>query len=144
MNTLMMSRVTLGAVLIVTLVSCSVRSQEIVSVTAANVDSLAQSDSTIVLLDVRTRGEFDGELGHLKGAVLIPIQELSDRLSELQQFKPRTIIAYCHSGRRSATATSLLVSKGFHALNMEGGMLKWGAERRPVVYEHPTQTPRQN
>lgn len=83
-----------------------------------------QNDTNIVVLDVRTPDEFDSETGHLKNAILIPVQELESRLKELGQYKDKTIIAVCRSGNRSARATALLNQKGFTAFNLEGGMLK--------------------
>jgi rhodanese-related sulfurtransferase len=96
-------------------------------------DSLIQEDSTVVLLDVRTEGEFSGPLGHLRGAILIPVQELEERVGELEQFRGRTIIAYCRTGNRSGFATTFLRERGFTAWNMAGGMVRWNAERRTVA-----------
>jgi len=96
---------------------------------------MIQQDTTIVLLDVRTPGEYASETGHLKGALLIPVQELPQRIGELDRYKGKTIIAYCRSGRRSLQATNLLNSRGFTTINMEGGMLRWNEEKLPVVKE---------
>ncbi|MCC6397873.1 MAG: rhodanese-like domain-containing protein [Bacteroidetes bacterium] len=104
------------------------------TITPSEVDSLQNRDTTHVLLDVRTREEFDGPLGHLEGALLIPVQELEIRIDELSPFKNKTIVAICRSGVRSAHATALLNAKGFHALNMTGGMVRWNAEGRPVIH----------
>ncbi len=93
----------------------------------------AQHDSSILLLDVRTPGEYNNELGHVAGTILIPVQELERRLAELEAFKGRTIIAICRSGNRSGTAAGLLARHGFAALNMEGGMIRWNEEGLPVV-----------
>ena len=93
------------------------------------------ADTSIVLLDVRTLHEWSGTSGHLKGALLIPLQELEERMKELEHFKEKTIVAYCRSGNRSGTATRVLTANGFKALNMVGGMLKWNEEQLPVVRE---------
>ncbi|MFQ5798735.1 MAG: rhodanese-like domain-containing protein [Bacteroidota bacterium] len=96
---------------------------------------IIRKDTSIVLLDVRTMPEFLGELGHLQGAYLIPIQELEERVGELEAYKDKTIIVYCRSGRRSSWASTILNTRGFKVLNIEGGMLKWNAEKLPVVKE---------
>jgi phage shock protein E len=70
------------------------------------------------LLDVRTPAEFAG--GHLKGAVNIPVQELAGRLGELD--KSETVLVYCASGGRSASAARLLGSAGFGKVHDLGGM----------------------
>lgn len=80
-----------------------------------------------IILDVRTPQEYVGPLGHVEGSILIPLQELEMRLEELNQYKSEEIIVICRSGNRSGKATALLRNKGFNALNMLGGMLKWTA-----------------
>ncbi|MBM2840696.1 MAG: rhodanese-related sulfurtransferase [Bacteroidetes bacterium] len=92
-----------------------------------------QRDSTVLLLDVRTPEEYNNELGHVANAILIPVQELEQRVSELEQYKGKTIIAICRSGNRSGKAADLLARKGFTALNMEGGMIRWNDEHLPVA-----------
>ena len=105
-------------------------------ITPAQVDSLISVDSTYVLLDVRTAPEFVGSTGHLKGAVLIPVQELESRMNELEPYRGRTIVVYCRVGARSRHATQILRDWGFTAFNMTGGMLQWNAEKRPAVGEN--------
>jgi len=105
------------------------------NVIPAEVEKLMAEDSNVVLLDVRTKAEFESETGHLKGATLIPVQELEERVGELDRYKDKTIIAYCRSGQRSSFAASILQSRGFKVVNMTGGMLRWNAERRPVQRE---------
>lgn len=96
---------------------------------------LMRGDSPVVLLDVRTEREHRSESGHLEQSLLIPVQELERRLDELTPFKSKTIIAYCRSGNRSGVAAAILTKNGFTALNMEGGILKWNAEKLPVIRE---------
>lgn len=92
----------------------------------------AQNDSGVLLLDVRTPEEFNNELGHVANSILIPVQELENRVGELEQYRGRTIIAICRSGNRSGTAATMLVRRGFIAFNMEGGMIRWNEEKLPV------------
>lgn len=85
-----------------------------------------QKHPGVVLLDVRTTGEFDGETdnyGTLKNAINIPIQELPGRIAELADFKDKEIIVYCSHSRRSPRASYFLTQNGFkNVVNMEGGM----------------------
>lgn len=76
---------------------------------------LQQSD--IMLLDVRTPAEFAG--GHIDGFVNIPVDELRDRLDELDKSKPVYVI--CQSGLRSYIACRILAGYGFTAYNFCGG-----------------------
>ncbi len=94
-----------------------------------------EADSNVILLDVRTPGEFNGESGHLANTLLIPVQELEQRVDELSRYKGKTIIAYCRTGNRSGTAAAILTKNGFKAKNMEGGIVKWNELKLPVVHE---------
>lgn len=105
------------------------------TVTVQEAHALMQSDTTLLLLDVRTPQEWSGSSGHLEGAILIPIQELEERLKELDPHKEKTVIAYCRSGNRSGTAARMLKEHGFKVFNMLGGMIEWNAGRLPVVRE---------
>jgi rhodanese-related sulfurtransferase len=80
-----------------------------------------------VLLDVRTKAEYEGkanpDFGTLKGAINIPIQELPQRIAELETFKGKEILVYCSHSHRSPQASYLLTLQGFAmVVNMAGGM----------------------
>lgn len=70
-----------------------------------------------ILLDVRTQAEFDR--GHIPGAAHIPIDELRNRLGELD--RNRWIIAYCQVGMRGYLATRVLLQSGYNVANLSGG-----------------------
>ena len=70
-----------------------------------------------LLLDVRTEGEYQN--GHIPGAVNIPLDELRERLSELDQEK--TLYVNCQSGLRSYLACRILSQNGFSCKNLAGG-----------------------
>ena len=89
--------------------------------------SFIASHPTVVLLDVRTRAEFEGkaepDFGGLKNAINIPIQEFDRRIQELAAFKEKEIIVFCSHSRRSPQASYLLTQNGFSKVfNMAGGM----------------------
>ena len=85
----------------------------------------------VQVVDVREKGEFNGALGHVPGAVLMPLGTLNERAGELAHDKP--IVTVCRSGARSAQATVLLGKAGFSQVaNLSGGMLRWRAQRLPV------------
>ncbi|HEY6078582.1 MAG TPA: rhodanese-like domain-containing protein [Polyangiaceae bacterium] len=76
------------------------------------------------LLDVRTSAELTGELGHLLGAQLIPLDELRARAAEVAKDKP--VVAVCQTGKRAAMATAILSNAGVaQVANLAGGMVKW-------------------
>ena len=85
----------------------------------------------VEIVDVREPDEFDGALGHIPGAKLVPLGTLVERIGELSRDKP--IVMVCRSGARSAQATVLLRNKGIaRVANLAGGMLRWRSQRHPV------------
>jgi sulfur dioxygenase len=92
---------------------------------------LEEHQGRVQILDVREAEEFTGPLGHIEGAVLIPLGELAVRVEELAKDQP--IVAVCRAGSRSAQATTILQQAGFaNIANLNGGMLRWRAEGYPV------------
>ncbi|MFG1204606.1 metalloregulator ArsR/SmtB family transcription factor [Xanthobacter aminoxidans] len=85
----------------------------------------------VTVIDVRPREEFD--LGHVPGAVSIPLEELDARLEELDP--AAEIIAYCRGAYclLAVEAVVRLRAKGFSARRMEDGMPEWRAAGLPVV-----------
>jgi sulfur dioxygenase len=85
----------------------------------------------VQIVDVREPDEFDGPLGHVPGARLIPLGALTARAAELSTAQPTVVV--CRSGARSAQATALLGKCGFEKVaNLSGGMLRWRAQRFAV------------
>ena len=85
----------------------------------------------VQIVDVREPEEFNGPLGHISGAKLLPLGSLNDELPGLKKEEP--IVTVCRSGARSAQATVILGKAGFGKVaNLSGGMLRWRAQRFPV------------
>ncbi|SKA15719.1 Glyoxylase, beta-lactamase superfamily II [Enhydrobacter aerosaccus] len=92
---------------------------------------LEENLGKVCVLDVREPDEFTGPLGHIRGAMLVPLGELAQRAAELPRDKP--IVAVCRAGSRSAHATAILQKAGFSDVaNLPGGMLRWRGEGRSV------------
>jgi len=85
-------------------------------VNPADLEAMLSKENT-VLLDVRTREEFDK--GYIEGAVLLPVDELRQRYKELDPAK--THILYCGIGYRAYLACLFLNSHGFITYNLSGG-----------------------
>lgn len=84
------------------------------------------------VLDVRTQLEFDN--GHLEGATLVPVQVLAQRIGELDAYKDKPVLVYCHTGNRSTVAAKMLIDNGFqHVINMRHGISEWVRDGLPVV-----------
>lgn len=88
------------------------------------------NDPDHILIDVRTPEEFVS--GHIPGAINISLQTLPDQLSEIPD--DQTIIVYCRSGNRSATATQILTDAGFSPVYDLGGIQDWVSAGFPVEY----------
>ncbi|HEX4746526.1 MAG TPA: rhodanese-like domain-containing protein [Gaiellaceae bacterium] len=107
-------------------------------VTFEEVRGLLDSDE-VVLLDVRTTQEFEGlagahcdpRQGHIPGAVNLPLERLlqsrsADEVRAAVGLPPGAqIVAYCHSGNRSAFAAQVLEGAGYRARNYIGSWHEW-------------------
>jgi thiosulfate/3-mercaptopyruvate sulfurtransferase len=94
------------------------------------------------VIDVRTPGEFDGvrgahcdpRHGHIPGAVNLPLERLLE-CHDVEQLRAAVglaegteIVAYCHSGSRSAFAVQVLREAGYDARNYVGSWHEWSRE----------------
>lgn len=95
-------------------------------ITAEAGKTLLAKTPEAILLDVRTAAE-NKEL-RIPGSVLIPVEELPNRLSELPKDPAKPIVIYCRSGNRSAIAADILVKAGFPAVYDMGGIINWPYE----------------
>ncbi len=86
-----------------------------------------------LLLDVREPEEFVGDLGHIEGALLVPLDALERRLPKLAGYVDRDVVVVCRAGARSASAGAILRRAGFaRVYNLAGGMLAWIAAGFPA------------
>lgn len=84
-----------------------------------------------LVLDVREESEF--KMGHIRGAKLIPLIKLKDRIGELERYREQPIVIVCRSGNRSATASALLGNREFgQTYSLTGGMMAWQKSDLPV------------
>lgn len=99
----------------------------------------AEAASTL-LIDVRSKIEHDN--GHIPGSLSIPVDELRDRLHELDTDK--RILVYCQVGLRGYTASQILQQHGYDVANLSGGYKTWRqAQFRPAslpLYNHTDHT----
>jgi rhodanese-related sulfurtransferase len=101
--------------------------------TAQEVNVRLSTGQAPLLLDVRELDEFNGELGHIPGSLLLPLKELPARINEIDTHKDKDVILICRAGVRSTTAAAILTGLGFeHVSNLKGGMLDWNDQHLPV------------
>lgn len=95
-------------------------------------EALKTPDNNIVLLDVRSKEEYDN--GHVSGAINISHNVVEENLKQLTQYKSSTVVVYCRSGRRAGVAEDILSSNGFKNLrHLTGDMNGWLEAKLPVV-----------
>ena len=102
------------------------------SVPQASAETLAPrlARSEVVVIDVRGRSEWD--VGHIAGAVHIPLGAVPERLAEIP--RDRTVVMQCETGSRSAIAASVLRVNGFQRVeNLTGGFAAWQEAGLPAT-----------
>lgn len=100
---------------------------DVVDITVEDLKKKLDGKEDFVFIDVRE--EFEYEIAKIEGAKLIPLGQIESRISELEEFKGKEIVAHCHHGGRSRKALELLSSKGFSNLkNVAGGIHEWAAQ----------------
>lgn len=86
-----------------------------------------------LIIDVRTKEEFHGNLGHVKDSKLIPLDLLEQKIKSQNKYKNLDIYVICRSGNRSYTASKILMKAGFKKIfNVKGGMIAWNDAGYPV------------
>ena len=96
------------------------------NITAQEAKEIMDRESGYVILDVRTREEYDH--GHIPGAIVISHEEVAHKAEETLTDKDQLILVYCRSGRRSKIAAEALVELGYTNILEFGGILDWPYE----------------
>ena len=131
---------------------CRARDRPGAGMTDIDVAELSSRLGEVTVLDVRTLEEYDGTLGnacdprqgHIPGAVHFRVEELvsarpTTRCSErLGLADGAEVVAYCHSGSRSATAVQILRALGYDARNYSGSWHEWSRTDLPLENSEST------
>lgn len=103
-----------------------------IEVSVTDASGLLRAAPAPLLLDCRTPEEH--ATARIAGAMLVPVQELPERLAELEAFRRATIVVHCHHGMRSLRVARWLRDQGFsRAVSMRGGIEAWSMEIDPAV-----------
>ena len=103
-------------------------------------------DASLTIVDVRTPREYDGSAGsacdprqgHLPGARLLELSALLEcgSVEEIRELvglpEQSEVVAYCHSGSRSALAAQILTAAGYDARNYRGSWHEWARTDLPI------------
>ncbi len=84
-----------------------------------------------VLIDLRDAADY--KAGHITGAISMAYSALAHQLHELEKYRNKTLILVDKMGQHSGEAGQLLLSKGFSAVRLSGGMSEWMAQSLPLV-----------
>lgn len=107
-----------------------VQARAVQNVTIQEARSLIESEASVIVLDVREAGEYQG--GHVAKSLLRPVGQVANWSKTLD--KDARYLLVCRSGHRSSLAAVKLVDYGFTDVSsMTGGMLAWSAAGYPVV-----------
>lgn len=88
-------------------------------------------DEGAQLVDVRVDHEW--EAGRIAGAIHVPLQQLPERLGDID--KDRPVVLYCRGGNRSSMATAALADAGYDAVKLREGIVGWEEEDLPLEPE---------
>ncbi|MEW5007922.1 sulfurtransferase [Cycloclasticus sp. 46_83_sub15_T18] len=92
--------------------------------------ALINRDDTVVI-DTRNKNEFDK--GHLSGAILIPLPEITEHPDKLKKYDGQSLLFYCQTGSRSNEAGQLLSKQGFdNIFTLDGGIQAWQEANLPL------------
>jgi len=99
-------------------------------ISAHEVTRLLNSDSGI-LLDIRESKEFSA--GHIAGAINIPMARFSERLSELEKYRDKTIVIADKMGQHAGQVGKQLKQANYTARRLQGGVNEWSNQNLPLV-----------
>lgn len=112
------------------LISCTPKGEKSIttyrSITMDEASRIFQTEGSYIILDVRRPDEFSQ--GHIRNAINIPNEEISDKRPALLDDTQKTIYVYCRSGRRSREASQKLVNLGYVNIIECGGILDFNGE----------------
>lgn len=100
-------------------------SSKTMDITVGELKEKMKTDTSLVVLDVRTPEELKGPLGQIDGAVNIPVDQLEERIADVEKFKGKDIAVICRSGHRSKRAQGILEKHGIKSVNVLGGMTEY-------------------
>jgi rhodanese-related sulfurtransferase len=104
---------------------------EVPQISADEVKKSIDEKSDVVLLDVRTTGEF--EKGSIAQSINLPVDEIDKKIETVVSDKSKTIYVFCLSGSRSVYAVDTMIKKGYtHVFSITQGMLRWRGSGYPV------------
>ena len=101
-------------------------------ITADEVYKAISDKTNIIILDVRTPGEYSK--GKIEGSINMPVDTISNEVITTFPDKSKTIYVYCLSGSRSNVAVDTMKQLGYtNVFSMTSGLLMWRSKKYPLV-----------
>ncbi|MBM4051302.1 MAG: rhodanese [Planctomycetes bacterium] len=101
-------------------------------VTPRQVRQARTAGEPMILIDCRTPLEY--ETARIEGALLVPLQEFSERIASLREHEDQRVVVFCHHGARGLQFTAALRHEGFSDVHsMAGGIHLWSLDIDPSV-----------
>jgi adenylyltransferase/sulfurtransferase len=98
-----------------------------IEITVQDVKARLDQKQDMLLLDCREQVEFD--TARIESGVLIPMNEIPERVTEIEAYREKPIVVFCHGGVRSLRVTQFLREQGFgQCQSMAGGIHAWSVE----------------
>ncbi len=113
------------------------REQALEIIDAATLAAWLASRDDVCVIDVRNPDEFVGPLGHIAGALNLPLPALPARRADIDALGERTLVMVCLTDKRSGQACRDLIAAGVtRVVLLGGGMRGWHAAGLPVLEAH--------
>ncbi len=117
------------------------RTEPLAWIEAGELKALLDASEPPLVVDVRSRAEFEGELGHIDPALNLPIEDLPKHVAVLDDARRRRVALVCHTDKRSAKGAEILRAAGFaDVVVLRGGMAQWRAAGHAVAQARPAQS----
>lgn len=117
-----MKKILMSILLALGLVGCS-SGGDYNHISQSEAKEMMDNTKDYAIVDVRTKEEY--EEGHIKNAINIPNETISDNVSDVLKDKTQVILVYCRSGNRSKQASSKLAKLGYTNIYEFGGINTW-------------------
>jgi phage shock protein E len=122
-------RIAAASLLVLAVAASLCLAGEAKNISSTQAQALLARDKKVLLLDVRTPEEY--RQARLRGAVLIPLGELAQRMKEIPRDRP--LLVYCSVGARSVSAAGLLATRGYREVyQMLDGLVGWYKNGFPI------------
>jgi len=108
------------------------RKVEMIDIT--QLKSQLDAEEDILLLDVRSAADYIGEQGHIAQSTLLPLEELKQRVSTIEDYRSKPVVTICRTDRRSSEAYKILSDLGFENVKVARmGMTDWIKNKYPTA-----------